>query len=364
MAADSRQRLIHALAGERSTPLPMIDLVYWPETLARWRREGLPAAAEQDPAAYFGLDSLACVNDLFNPSPRLPEEIITEDEEHRTLRDRYGKVVRLRVDGGGTPQILEPSVRAPAQWERLRTRLTPGDERFDNPAADAAYRAAVKQELFIAVTPAEPLWFVLEHVMGFEDAMKAVRRHPDLVADMLACYTDYVLAMLAQCHARGYRFDALWFWSDLCYRNGLLLNPREVRRLALPHWQRFGAFARRHDMQFIWHCDGNVTDLIPLLLEAGVHAVHPLEARAGNDVRTLKARYGARLCLIGNINADVIASNDPAAIEAEVAAKIPPLAAAGGYIYHIDHSVPPTVSLAAYHHLLDCVRRYAPSDAA
>lgn len=336
----------------------MIDLTYWPSTLARWRAEGLPNDSQLDLAEYFGLDRLTCVNDLFNPSFELPEEVLEEADSYRVIRDRYGKVVREPRGDDATPATLEPAVRTSADWQRLSARLTIDDARFDNPPAEALYAAATARGDYRAITPAEPLWFVLEHAMGFDHALRAIRRQHELVAEMIAAYTDYLLAMLRRTLERGFRFDGLWFWSDLCYRNGLLMSPRDLRKLALPHWRRLGEFARDHDMHYIWHCDGDVQPLIPLLLEAGVQAIHPLEARAGNDVRTLKPEFGDQLCLIGNINADVVATNDRDQIEDEVAAKVPTAARGGGYIYHIDHSVPPTVSLGAYRHLLECVRRY------
>ncbi|MBI4579826.1 MAG: hypothetical protein HY718_08995, partial [Planctomycetes bacterium] len=98
--------------------------------------------------------------------------------------------------------------------------------------------------------------------------------------------------------------------------------------------------------------------LSPLLIEAGCDAIHPLEARAGNDLREYKSLHGSNICLIGNIDADVVATNDRSRIEREVADKIPVAAQGGGYIYHIDHSVPPTVSFDTYRYLLDLVRHY------
>ncbi len=360
-ALTSRQRLRAALDRGRFDRVPMIDLTYWPSTLQRWRSEGLPADPGLDLAAYFGLDRLTCINDLFNPSFRLPEAVLEVAGAYRIVRDRYGKVVREPLTDGATPATLEPAVRTHADWERLVGRLSTDESRFDNPVAEALHAAAIARDHYLAITPAEPFWFVLEHVMGFEHALRAVRKQRGLVAAMVATYTDYLLTMLRRTLDRGNRFDALWFWSDLCYRNGLLLSPRDLRELALPHWQRLGAFAHGHGMHYIWHCDGDVRPLIPLLLEAGVDALHPLEARAGNDVRELAPRFGDRLCLIGNIDADVVATNDPDRIEAEVAAKVPAAAQAGGYIYHIDHSVPPTVSLDTYRHLLSCVRHYGVS---
>lgn len=355
----SRERLLAALERRPGDRIPFCETTIWPETFERWHGEGLPAdIVEGHYNEYFGLDPIACINDLFEPSPGYEERLLSETPEQRVYVDSYGKTLKEWREGSHTPSIIEPAIKSPADWERMKAALTPSEDRFNNPAAAAQYQAAAAAGQFIAITPAEPLWFVIYLTMGYEVGLRAVAKDRKLVADMIATYTDYLLAMLERTLARGYRFDALWFWSDLCYREGLLLSPKAVRELALPHWKRLGEFIRSQGMKFIFHCDGNVSQLIPLLLEAGVDAMHPLEARAGNDVRTLKPQYGDQLCFIGNINADIVATNDPAAIEAEVAAKIPVAAAGGGYIYNIDHSVPPTVSLDTYRHLLACVRKY------
>jgi len=358
----SRERILAALNHQQPDRLPVWETTIWPETIERWHAEGLPREVSLDRPdtinAYFGLDPLACINDLFDPSLGLVPRTIEQTAEYRVYVDNYGKTVKEWLRGSNPPSILEPALRTRDEWERVKPRLTPGADKFNNPAADAQYHAAKTAGHFTAITPPDPMWFVVYLTLGFEHGLAAMAREPQLVEDMAATYTDYLLAMLRMTHERGYRFDALWFWSDLCYVNGMLFSPRAARRFAVPHWQRLGQFAHDHDMKLIWHCDGNVSQLIPLLLEAGLDAIHPLEARAGNDVRDYKRQFGDRLCLIGNINADVVATNDPAQIEQEVAAKVPIAAAGGGYIYNIDHSVPPTVSLASYRHLLDCVRRY------
>lgn len=352
----SRERILAALERRCPDRLPLCETQFWPQTLERWRCEGMPAGA--DPVAYFGLDPIACVNDLFDPSFQLPERVLTETDEYRIGLDRYGKTVKSWKHSDSPPSILEPAIRGWDDWNRLKQALQPSPARFNNPAAEAQYAAARAAGELLVITPAEPLWFVVYLTMGYEHGLRAIAREPELVADMVAACTDDILAMLDQTLARGFRFDALWFWSDLCYRNGMLFSPRAARRLVLSHWQRIGRWCREHEMRFLFHCDGNVRELIPLLIESGCDAIHPLEARAGNDVREYKQTYGDRICLIGNIDADIIATNDPHQIEREVAAKVPTAASGGGYIYHTDHSVPPTVSLAAYRYLLACVRRY------
>ena len=101
-------------------------------------------------------------------------------------------------------------------------------------------------------------------------------------------------------------------------------------------------------MFLILHCCGGATDFVPLLIEAGFDCIQPLEARAGCDVRALKPLYGDRISFFGNMNMDVFATNDRAAIREEVTSKLLAAKPGGGYIYHSDHSVPPTISFESY----------------
>lgn len=351
----SRERILATLRRRPIDRLAMCETGFWPETLERWRGEGYPADA--DPIDYFGLDRMAFANDLFEPSFGLPEQTLEQTDEYRVYRDGYGKTIKAWLHSSHTPSILEPALTTWDGWQRLKPALMPSGEKFNNAEAERLYRDGRAGGHFLSLTPAEPMWFAIQSVMGYEQGLLAIAEQPDLIADMVTTYSDYLLGMMNLCWERGYHFDALWFWSDLCYRGGMLFSPTAARRLVLDHWKRLGKWAHDHDMPFIFHCDGNVGRFIPLLIEAGCDAVHPLEARAGNDVREYKRQFGDRICLIGNINADVVASGDRAAIEREVVEKIPVAANGGGYIYHIDHSVPPTVALDSYRFLLECVRK-------
>ena len=68
------------------------------------------------------------------------------------------------------------------------------------------------------------------------------------------------------------------------------------------------------------------------------------------DVFHLKRTYGDRLVLHGGINA--VLWDDLEAIEAEMRAKIPVLKESGGYIFSSDHSIPSSVSLQGFRHIV------------
>jgi uroporphyrinogen decarboxylase len=90
--------------------------------------------------------------------------------------------------------------------------------------------------------------------------------------------------------------------------------------------------------------DGNPEPLIPLLMEAGVDGIWPIERAAESmDPVALRAKYGRALRLWGAVDKRCIAAG-PAAIDEHLRTMIP-LIEEGGFIPTVDHTAPPDISL-------------------
>ena len=339
----SRERFAAALSRRIPDRVPMTEISYWPDTVTRWRREGLPDGVE--PLDYFKLERI-CVQCPINGSLRLAEQVIEETETHRVVKDNNGVTHKSWKNHYAPPVEMDFLIKTFDDWKRHRERLADMTGRV---AADAdeQYRKAVQSDDLRVISPTEPVWYILR-TLGFENALVSIAREPDFIDDMMKTYTDFVLDLLREALRRGYRYDAVWFFSDLCYKNGMLFSPRTYRERFQAHHARIKAFCREQGMLLMLHCDGDVREFIPLLIETGFDCIQPLEARAGNDVRQLKRQHGAAICFFGNINMDVLARGDRSEIEDEVAGKVEAAKAGGGYIWHSDHSVPPTVSFDSY----------------
>jgi uroporphyrinogen decarboxylase len=98
--------------------------------------------------------------------------------------------------------------------------------------------------------------------------------------------------------------------------------------------------------------------LLPLFIEAGYDAINPMEVKAGMDLLAVKRDYGDVLALWGGIDIRVFDSDDPDAIEREIAFKVPVAMKGGGYIFASDHSIPPSASLDQYGKWLKCAYKY------
>jgi uroporphyrinogen decarboxylase len=208
----------------------------------------------------------------------------------------------------------------------------------------------------VVMSPMDPYWFSFR-MLGMENLMIQMAADPAFINDIYRTYTDWLLQMLGQVVEMGVEWDAIWFFSDMGYRNGPMFSPAFYRDYMAEQHSRVAEFCHSRGKHLLLHSDGNMVKLIPGLIEAGFDAIQPLEARAGNDVRELKPRYGEDVCFFGNISADVLARGDKAEIEEEVRTKVTAAKEGGGYIYHSDHSIPPSVSFDSYRLALECARK-------
>ncbi|MFA6109513.1 MAG: uroporphyrinogen decarboxylase family protein [Candidatus Latescibacterota bacterium] len=343
----SRERLRTALRRQPPDRLPRVEQSYWPETLARWRTEGMPADAvpaelfDLDPFVSFGLDH----------SLRLTPLVLSETDEWVIDRDADGVVHRRWKHSYHTPGTVDFLIKTRADWEQHAERLAYDPARISDEVRRGIVQAN-RDGQFCTISPGEPVWWVIS-ALGMERALLTLAEDPGFFAAMMTAQTELALRMTRQLLGEGYRPDAILFSSDLCFRNGMLFSPKTYRRLMMEHHRQYARLCHEHDMLFILHCDGDVRQFIPLLIEAGFDCIEPLEARAGNDVRELKPRYGDRLSFFGNIDMDVLATGNRAAIRHEVTTKVRAASAGGGYIHQSDHSVPPTVSYDAYRYWMD-----------
>ena len=112
---------------------------------------------------------------------------------------------------------------------------------------------------------------------------------------------------------------------------------------------------RDNGLFVIYHTDGNFLPLAPDLIAAGVHALQPFEAKAGLEAEDIKARFGGRVVIMGNMSAPELSAG-PDRMRHELETKLPVLMRDGGYLYSSDHSIPPGMSFADYATLVDIVR--------
>jgi uroporphyrinogen decarboxylase len=361
----SSERFRAALTGSDMDRIPMYELGYWPPTLERWYSEGLPVGVA--PQHYFHLDSVGFFG--YDGSLRLPTIVLEDDAQYRTVSDSDGVYYRSGKSEYATPVGVRSTIQSLEDWERFRSSFDQLEARIPDEMAfepvtglptksggfDAYYRLCKQEGRFTILTPIDPIWYALR-VLGEEPALYTLGEDPDFIQRIVEDYASFNEHMMYRFLDLGYRFDAVWVFSDLCYKNGMLFSPEFYRQRVLPSFQRYVDLCHEAGSRFIFHCDGDISRLVPLLLEAGVDCLQPLEARAGNDLVDLVRQYGGRISFMGNISADTLSTSRDQ-IQEEMERKLPPAIATHRYIFHSDHSIPPSVSLENYAYAVDLARR-------
>jgi uroporphyrinogen decarboxylase len=361
----SRQRIRAALSGEPSDRVPIAEIGIWPETLRRWSGEGLPAG--MSPHDFFSMDKIEFFS--FDASLGLKEAVLEEDDESRLFRDSDGCTYRMLKKTPGAPELISSSIQSLGDWTKAKTNLRPDIARFDNFQSDivfggpvsetqsARYARCAAEDTITALVPLEPCWYYLR-LLGEEESLARMALDPDFAGTVIEEYNEFTLSMVRQILTQGHRFDALWVFSDLCYKNGMLFSPKFYEERVFPHQKRLFDLARENGMKVIYHSDGYIDELLPRLIRAGIDCIQPLEARAGNDLAACVKKHGAGVSYMGNIDMDVLTTTKER-IEQEVTRKMTAGKASRRYIFHSDHSVPYTVSLENYAHALSIARALA-----
>jgi uroporphyrinogen decarboxylase len=324
----------------------------WGETLDRWHTEGL--GENEDLGRKFGFD-LGSVGGC-DFSFRFDQEVVEETDEHVISWDANGVLRKdLKRKSGYTPHWYDHKIKTRKDWFENKDRLKVTRDRVPATMKEDCDRARATNKFicFYSTEPYELAWPVFGQVGIFTLMMD----DPDLIRDVFETYATMLIDMVEVIFAQGGDFDGAFFYGDLGYRNTTLFSPALYRELLFPQHKRLCQYFKERGKPVILHSCGKIEALIPQFIEAGFAALQPIEAKTGMDVRKLKAEFDNKITFYGNIDIRKL-SGTKADIEEEISSKVPVAMKGGGYIFHSDHSVPPTVSWENYCYAIELLDKY------
>ena len=342
------ERFLACMHFQEVDRVPLWEWGPWESTLRRWQRKELGAG--NSPPQYAECDTrVLCGVDLWM-LPRYEEKVLTEDEFFITRRTDRGVVHRRQKspDEMSMPEFIEFPVKSRRDWDQLECRFDATDARRFPPDWPARCQGWNDEEpVLVFQGPRAPSLFgFVRELMGPERTLYAFYDEPTLVHDMMETYTVFVIGLLSRVIDSA-PLTSIFFWEDMCYRSGPLISPEMFRTFMLPRYKRITELARSRGVDTIFvDSDGDVSQLIPLWIEAGINGVYPMEVAAGMDVQQLRKEYGQDLLMTGGIDKRVLAESRDA-IDKELRLKMP-VAEKGGYVPHLDHSIPHDVSYEAF----------------
>ncbi len=199
-----------------------------------------------------------------------------------------------------------------------------------DPRDDGLY---VEAERFVRQRGEYAAWFVTRIgifptmlSLGTQNFCLALYDNRPFVETVLDRYCDWI-AVVAERVCR-LDFDVFASTDDMAFNTAPFFSPAVFRDLVLPRYRRI---AKKISLPWIIHSDGNMQPFVDDLLSIGITGLHPIE-KGAMDIRAMKRQYGDRLCLLGNVDLNLLGMGSPEAVDQEVRELIRDVGPGGGYI--------------------------------
>ncbi len=334
----SRERVYRAMRRQKPDRVPFdFSFGFSPYQLAEFKKR----TGCQDPLNYFGADTrMLRIGATSRPA-----------DFSRYFRDLPAGA---SIDEWGVGH--QPTTYADERFSHLEGFLYPmlelesRQDALDYPLPDieAAYRYAllpdevtrIHQQGLCAVAMEECTIFeVAWYMRSMERLLLDFLENSEFASVLLDRITEKRI-LQAQRFA-GLGMDVLSLGDDVGTQRGLLLAADLWRRWLKPRLAEVIASARRvnPEMLIFYHSDGDVTALIPDLIEIGVEILNPVQPEC-MDVLELKKRFGSSLSFWGTIGTQsTFPFGTPEEVRRQVQERVQTVGAGGGLFLAPTHFI-------------------------
>jgi hypothetical protein len=321
-----RERLDLVLnGGLPDDRLPMIEwAAWWDQTIDRWKLEGMPPDLSWSGSLqYFGLDELYTLGAAPDVPPASSHgaAVVTGEADYEQIRKKLY-----------APSIIETML------ETARSSLK---QRHD--AGETSIRLWL-----------DGFFWYPRRLLGIEPHLYAFYDYPGLMhrinRDQLAFNLQVLEALFSVLKP-----DFVGVAEDMSYNHGPMLSYQLFQEFLLPCYKKLTAYCKSNHVRVLVDSDGDVTTMLPWLVEAGIDGVYPLERQAGVDIGHIRRQYPEFIMMGGYDKLVMNQGEDAIRTEFE---RLLPVMRSGRYIPSVDHQTPPEVSFSDYKTYIGLFREY------
>ena len=251
-----------------------------------------------------------------------------ESETPHTVTTGAEAVVRDGITINSPEAVAEHLERV--VFPALETAIAAAD-----PADDEAVRALVRQEYEVQASfgpsilkaPYEgfkhfPCLRYTEY--GYVNYFMAYLVFPEVMEKDFRLQADLAVArnaVAARAVVEGGLPKVIRLDHDMADSRGTLVDVRSLDRLWFPHFARSIQPHLDAGIRLLWHCDGNLMEMVPRLLEAGIGGFQGFQYEAGMDYPRLcamNARDGGPLMIWAGVSVTTLPHGRPEDVRREL----------------------------------------------
>jgi uroporphyrinogen decarboxylase len=284
--------------------------------------------------------------------PAFEYKILEKTDRYETFIDCEGRTRKALIEGTayGTRMCMDEFIDFPVKssedFREMKKRfITDIEARYPKGWKDDIKNYKNREIPMIFGCNCSTLGFYwrARDFMGTEGISYAFYDDPGLVHEMMEFIADFTIEM-SKPFFEETDCEYVMINEDMSMKTGPLLSPAQYKELIFPHMRRLSDFYKQKGVKYVFiDTDGNCEALLPLLMDAGVDGIWPLERAANMDPIRIRNKFGKDLRLFGAVDKMELAKGKKA-IDAHLATLVP-LIEEGGFIPTVDHTVPPDIDL-------------------
>ena len=324
---DSRERVFAALEGRIPDQVPIMELVIDSNVI----QAICPGSSYDDFIEWAGYDVVCSMAGVVSP------HINWIDKQKRISRDKWGAIQIFTEEF--IPLVMPPPR---IQSEKDLTSYIPPDP--DERGILDAVREVVnrfkgkKAIAFVGEAVFAPSQYLRA---GLENLFLDYKTNPGLAKKLAKIGEEYHVELYRRVVREGVEIIVLG--DDYAGKNGPLMSPADFEQFILPGLRRVVAEIKKAGAYCIKHTDGNLWKIIDQIVGTGVDALGPLEPGAGTHLDLVKKRYGNNLCVVGNIDVDILSRGSIEEVMRATRECIAKVSPGGGHILSSANTIPSSV---------------------
>ncbi|MBN1857573.1 MAG: hypothetical protein JW846_11570 [Dehalococcoidia bacterium] len=308
-------------------------------------REGiLPGASYEDFLEYIDVDAVAVVDKISTWK--------YEPIDSKTKRDQWGGISLFTREDIGHP--LKPAIESEHDLDHY-VPPNPDDDYHYEVMKERVARFKGRKAIIAHMTDVFDV--AKESLLGDVKYFTSMKRNPDLLDRVNEIVLTYYLRYIGNCIDLG--ADLVFVTGDWAMTNGPMASVEMTKRFIAPPFARIAEYCHSRGIPCMKHSDGNIWPLFDTIVEAGADAVHPIDPMGGMDMAEAKAKYGKKVCLMGNVScAFSLVTGTPDEVRAETKEVIRKGGKGGGLICMSSNSIHSGVKPQNYQVMLETIREW------
>jgi uroporphyrinogen decarboxylase len=268
----------------------------------------------------------------------------------KSYTDGWG--VRRRITSELLPYITGHPVRTAEELRGLSIPDPRKDPVLRAVRAVARRFGGKRAVMLVSRAVFAPSW----NLCGMERLLESYLLEPEFARGLARLVVAYNKELHRLAISEG--ADIIVLGDDYAHKSGTLMSPTQFREFILPGLTEVVQDIKARGAACVKHTDGNIWAILEDIVDTGIDGIGPLEPAAGMDLAKVKQAVGERVCVVGNVDVDLLCRGSVEEVRRATRGLIAAVSPGGGHILSSGNSITSAVRPENFREMVETARRY------